>query len=377
MKVGIVGTGFTAQAHIEALKRLHNVNIIAISSRNLEKARAFAKKYDIRKSYDDFYALIDDEEVEVIHNCTPNHVHFDVMKYALEKNKHIISEKPLALNSKQSEQLLQLAEKSRGIAGVCFNYRFFPMVQQLKAMISDRQHGKPFLVRGGYIQDWLLYPSDYNWRLEPEMNGPSRAIADIGSHWCDTIQFVLGKKIVAVFADLETVHKERFKAKEEQQTFGSATSGEVEKRLISTEDFGSVLVRFEDGVKGSFTVSQVTAGRKNHFHFEISTEQAAYYWDQEKPNTLWIGHRDEANKELVKDPSLLDERAVKYAHYPGGHQEGWPDALKNLFVDFYQTIENGQIEVGSFATIQESHHVMKLIDAILESNEKQQWITLN
>jgi predicted dehydrogenase len=340
VKVGMIGTGFSANAQIKALRRIPFVQVIGIAGSSFEKAQRTAEKYGIARSYSCVDELIDDPDIEAIHNCTPNHLHYSINKKVLLNNKHLLSEKPLAMNSRESQELAQLAEAS---SGVSFNYRHYPLVLQAKELIERNEFGKIHHVFGGYFQDWLLYSSDYNWRLDPERNGPSRAIADIGSHWCDTIQFILGKKIVEVFADLKTVHPNRQNVK------------------ISTDNYGSVLVHFEDHSKGVFTVSQVCAGRKNKLFFDISLVKGSLSWDQENPNKLWMGIRDESNLELVRDPGLLSPLAAQSAHYPGGHQEGWPDGLKNLFIDFYSAIINGKREDSQFATLKDGHQIMKII----------------
>lgn len=364
VKVGIIGTGFSANAQIEALRRIPYVQVIGIAGSRFEKSWMTAQKYGIPKSYSSVDQLIDDPEIEAIHNCTPNDLHFSINKRILLKNKHLLSEKPLALNSRESKELAQLAEGREVVSGVCFNYRHYPLVLQAKALIQRNEFGTVHHVFGGYFQDWLLYSTDYNWRLDPKRNGHSRAIADIGSHWCDTIQFILGKKIVEVFADLKTVHPIR----QRHQT------GETVE--IFTEDYGSVLVHFEDGSKGVFTVSQVSAGRKNKLFFDISLEKGSMSWDQENPNKLWIGKRDEANLELLRDPTLLSPLAAEAAHYPGGHQEGWSDGLKNLFIDFYSTILSGKKAESQFATLEDGHRIMKIIEAILESHETKLWTSV-
>jgi predicted dehydrogenase len=368
VKVGIIGTGFSANAQIEALRRIPFVQVIGIAGSSFEKAKMTAQKYGIARSYSRVDELIDDPDIEAIHNCTPNHLHYGINKRILLSNKHLLSEKPLAMNSRESEELVQLAESTEGVSGVCFNYRHYPLVLQAKELMDRKEFGPVHHVFGGYLQDWLLYSTDYNWRIDPERNGHSRAMADIGSHWCDTIQFILGKKIVEVFADLKTVHPIR-----QRQASATQTGETVE---ISTEDYGSVLVHFEDGSKGVFTVSQVSAGRKNKLFFDISLEKGSMSWDQENPNKLWIGKRDEPNLELVRDPSLLSPLAAQAAHYPGGHQEGWPDGLKNLFIDFYSTILSGKKADSHFATLEDGHQMMKIIEAILESHETKSWISV-
>jgi predicted dehydrogenase len=373
-KVGIIGTGFSAVSQIEAIKRLNHAEIVAIAATSMEKAEQHAKKFGIPKWYDNAYALIEDPEVEVVHNCTPNHHHFPINKAALLAGKHILSEKPLAMNSAESAELAALARQSAGLSGVCFNYRHFPLVAQVKEAIRSREYGKPVLVSGGYYQDWLLYNTDYNWRLDKQYNGASRAIADIGSHWCDLLQFITGQTITEVCADLTTVHAVRMKPVE-------TDGGEAELQAVDmkTEDCGSVLIRFDGGLRGAFTVSQVSAGRKNRLQFEVSTESASIVWNQEEPNKIWIGRRDTPNLELVRDGSVLSPIAASLAHYPGGHQEGWPDALKNLICNFYETIaakETGKPsdEQPQFATFDDGHRIMKLIEAIVESHRTGSWI---
>jgi predicted dehydrogenase len=381
VNVGIIGTGFSAASHIEALRRLPQVQIVAIASSSQEKAEEKAKQFGIPKAYGDYYALIHDPEVEVVHNCTRNYLHFPINKAVLEAGKHLLSEKPLAMNSEESHELYELAKKSPGISAVCFNYRHYPLVAEAREIIA-RECNRVHLVYGGYVQDWLLYDTDYNWRLDPLQNGASRAIADIGSHWCDTVQYVLGKKIKEVFADLKTAHPIRRKPKNQDSTFTSSKEKEREVVYIGTEDCGSVLIHFEDGTHGVFTVSQVSAGRKNRLYFEIAADTATIAWDQEDPNRLWIGKRDEPNREIVRDPSILSPRAAALSHYPGGHQEGWPDGLKNLLIDFYAAVSKRKAgEAGeddfSYATIEDGHQIMRLVDAILESHRSQRWVQIS
>jgi predicted dehydrogenase len=369
IKVGIIGTGFSAGAHIEALKRIAVVEIVGVAGSSFEKAKETTEKYGIPKPFLNADELINDSEIEVVHNCTPNHIHFSINKMVLLKSKHLLSEKPLGMNSEESRELSELAKSVNVISGVCFNYRHYPLVIQMKEMIERNELGNIHLVYGGYLQDWLLYNTDYNWRLNPEQNGKSRAIADIGSHWCDTVQFVTGKKIVEVFADLKTVHPIRKK---------SLSSTDVEEQVeVQTEDYGSVLVHFEGGTTGVFTVSQVSSGRKNKMFFEIASEKGSVSWDQEQANKLWIGNRDKPNQELLKDPALLYPTASEYAHYPGGHNEGWPDGLKNLFLDFYSSIQSeSKRKQSNFASLEDGHRIMKIVDAILESHEKKCWVSI-
>lgn len=375
INIGIVGTGFSAKAHMEAIRRIPYLRVAAVAASSLEKAQQIAEEYGIPKAYGDASELIQDNDIMSIHNCTPNYLHYAINREVLLAGKHILSEKPLGLSSSQTKELALLAQTSGGVSGVAFNYRHFPLIAEAKHRISKLTYGKVNLVYGGFLQDWLLHRTDYNWRLEPDYNGASRALADIGSHWCDTVQYVLGKKIVKVFADLKTVHPTRLKPLNKEQSDPG-----YEEIAMRTEDYGSVLVHFEDGIQGVFTISQVSAGRKNKLFFEIAAEQGSLAWNQENPHSLWIGQRDQANVELSSDPRLLCESAAQLSHYPGGHQEGWPDALKNMLIDFYSVVRDPCLKNAtsmlSFANFDDGNQIMSIIDAILESHRTQQWVMI-
>lgn len=381
IKVGVIGAGFSARSHIEMLRRLPQVEIVAIASQAPDKAAETANKFGIPRVFRTADELIHSPDIQAIHNCTPNYVHYELNKKAMLAGKHLLSEKPLAMNSTESLQLMELAAANREqgiLSGVCFNYRHYPLIAQVREMLSSGSAGKVNLVCGGYAQDWLLYDTDYNWRLDPLKNGPSRAIADIGSHWCDTLQYVLGRKITKVFADLKTVHPVRRKALfAETSTFTVSDTDDREEVQVETEDYGSVLVHFEGGSQGVFTVSQVSAGRKNRLYFEIAASRNTLAWDQEDPNRLWIGYRDQANEVLMRDPSLLAPGAAALTHYPGGHEEGWPDMLKNLFIDFYKSVQGMEGHQPTFATMEDGHRMMQVIDAILLSHKEQRWVEID
>ncbi|OLN22402.1 dehydrogenase [Domibacillus antri] len=379
IKVGIIGTGFIGPTHIEAIRRLGFVEVVGLAQSNQEAAEQKAAELGITRAYGDYRDMLRDSDIQVVHNCTPNHLHFEINKEIILAGKHVLSEKPLAMSSMESEALLSLAKEHKVVHGVNFNYRQFPIVKQLAAMIKNEKLGKVNLVHGSYLQDWLLFETDFNWRLAPEAGGKSRAIADIGSHWCDTVQYVTGKRIVEVFADLATVIPVRKKSASNTSTFSEQKGQEeaYEDVPINTEDYASVLVRFEDGTKGVFTVSQVSAGRKNRLSFEINGSQQSAYWNQEEPEKLWIGHRDRPNEVLLADPALFASEARSSIHHPGGHNEGWPDALKNGMLNFYTFIREGKDPLSSqvnFATFKDGHISMCITDAILESHEQQKWV---
>jgi len=367
-------------AHVEALQRIGGVEVIAIASMDLNSARSIADKFSIPKIYENWKDVLASNEVEVIHNCTPNNLHFEINKAAINSGKHIISEKPLTINSKQSAELLKLAVRKKVVNAINFNYRFYPLIQHARIEMQKGVLGEIYLVHGNYLQDWLYYNTDYNWRLETGVSGESRAIADIGSHWCDMVQFVTGMKIKKVFANLVTIHKTRLKPEKSVETFKrkeKKSFGKAKDIEIKTEDAGTVLFQFENGTIGTFTVSQVSAGRKNHFWFEIDGSRKSIAWNQEDPNKLWVGYREKPNEVIIKDPSLLNEDAKRFAHYPGGHPEGYPDGPKNLFMSVYNFIREGKSPLKDkkdFPTFEDGHQENLIVEAILKSNRLQKWI---
>jgi predicted dehydrogenase len=367
---GIVGTGFAASSHAAALARVSGVELVAVAGSSGAKSDEFAAKWEASRPHASWQDLLDDDAVAVVHNCTPNHLHAEINSAVLATGKHLLSEKPLGLDSGETAALAREADNADVVAGVCFNYRHFPLVRELKARLAGT--GPPHQIRGSYLQDWLLHEDDWNWRLEAEMGGAARAMGDIGSHWLDLAQFVTGDEIVSVCARLGALYEERVRPAVAGQTFG-AGSGEGERVSVETEDFGNVLFRLAGGCEGAFGVSQVTPGRKNRLAIEIDTPEASFAWDAEAPNRLWIGQRDEANEELLRDPALLSPEAAALAHYPGGHEEGWPDALANLARDFYAAVAD-RSHAASFATFSDAHRTTQAVEAILTSHRQERWV---
>lgn len=381
IRSAIIGSGFMGGAHLEALQRIGGVEVVMIASDDVKNGKALADKFSISDFALDWKKAITNPDVDVIHNCTPNHLHFEINKAAVGNNKHIISEKPLTLNSKQSVELLHLLKKHNVVNAINFNYRFYPIIQHAKSMIKHGEVGDIYLVHGNYLQDWLYYKTDYNWRLESNLGGDSRAIADIGSHWCDMVQFLTGSKIKKVFADLVTIHKKRIKPNKALETFKGKEKKSLSGKEVSikTEDAGTVLIQFENGARGGFTVSQVSAGRKNHFWLEVDGSKKSFAWNQENPNELWIGYREKPNEVLIKDPSLLSMEARKYAAYPGGHPEGYPDGPKNLFSSVYNFIRSGKDPrkvKTDFPTFLDGHIGNRIVEAIIKSNSHKKWIEI-
>jgi predicted dehydrogenase len=375
VKAAVVGTGFSAAAHVEALRRLPGVEVAAIVGRTAERAHETAAELGVQRGLGSVEELLADEEIRVVHNCTPNDLHFEINTAVLEAGRHLLAEKPLARDTREAAALAALAASSPGVSGVCFNYRHFPLVQELRARVARE---RPHLVRGAYLQDWLFNEDDWSWRLDTACNGASRVVADIGSHWLDLAEHVLGDRVVAVCASLGVLHETRVRPASDRATF-TRGDGEGIRFDVDSEDFASALVRFASGVQGTFTVSQVTAGRKNRLQLEVDTAQAAYAWDQEQPNTLWIGHRDEPNQQLLRDPALLEAGAAGLTRLPAGHPEGWADALRSLCADFYAAVaarDGGPEHAATFATFEDGLHIAEMTDAVLESDAQGGWVAL-
>ena len=367
--MGLVGAGFVGPHHIDAVRRLGFVDVVAIACSSDESGREKAEALGVRKGYGSYQALLDDPDVQVVHVATPNHLHYDVTSAALAKGRHVVSDKPLAMTSAQAKRLVSEAHRAGVVAAVTFNYRGNPLVQQARLAIARGDIGSPHFLHGHYLQDWLLNDTDYSWRVDPEKGGASSAVADIGTHWCDLAQHVTGLRITHVLGDITTVVKKRKKPSASRAAFQAGNSdGELVD--IRLEDLASVLVRFDNGARGSFSVGQVCSGHKNDLVLEVCGTKASLRWRQEDQNELWIGHRDRANEILQKDPSLLDERVRPYAHLPGGHQESWADAFFNVIREIYTCVAAGPPYPAlspMVATFEDGFRANRIVDAILES----------
>ena len=288
IKVGIIGTGFIGPVHVEALKRLSNTEVVALAECSAELAKSKAQMLGIEKHYGDYRQLLSDDEIQSVHICSPNYLHFEMAKAALEAGKHVVCEKPLAISVAEAEELVDLAKKKGLVNAVNFNIRYYPLMRQVRTMMQKGDVGDVFAVQGSYLQDWLFHPTDFNWRLEPEESGQSRAIADIGSHWMDLIEHITGLRIQAVCADFATFHKTRKKPLKPVETYaGKVLKPEDYQDVpINTEDYATVLLRFANDGRGVMTVNQVAAGRKNRLYFEIDGSKEAIAWESEMPNQI-------------------------------------------------------------------------------------------
>src|SRR3954452_160750 len=379
IRVGVAGTGFSAASHLDAVARVPSVDVVAVAGSDAGRAASVAAAGGAvdAAAYGSHLELLDHPGLDAIHNCTINRLHHEINLAALERGLHVLSEKPLALDQGESGELAAAAERAGVVAAVCFNYRHYPMVAHIRGLLEDGEYGRPHFVHGAYLQDWLLLESDWNWRLETVDAGLSRAVADIGSHWADLVQHVTGDSIVEVLADLGTLYETRSRPEGVAGSFESAgEAGSGTPVAIEADDFGSILVRFASGARGSFTVSQTSAGRKNELWFEVDTDQAAFSWRQMEPNTAWVGRRDGPNLELSRDPRTLHPRAARLTTLPAGHPEGWLDALAGLVRDFYEAVAaycSGSRHDGELASFQVGHERVCLVDAIVESSREQRW----
>jgi predicted dehydrogenase len=376
-RVAVVGAGFIGPVHVEALCRIgvEITGIVGVS--NAESQRA-AKALGLPKAYKGFDEIVADQSVQAVHIATPNRLHYPMAKAALNAGKHVMCEKPLAMNSTESAELVGLAKRMGLAAGVNYNIRYYPLCIEAADRIRRGALGNIYSVCGNYVQDWLLYPTDYNWRVLAEEGGELRAIADIGTHWLDLLGVITGLEVEAVCADLSTVHPVRHRPSGEVETFKGKqdkTPVRTEPISISTEDYGCVLLRFQGGARGCLWVSQVTAGRKNCLRYEIAGSEGSLAWCSEQPNELWIGHRDLPNENLIRDPALVCEQAGRFISYPGGHNEGFPDTFKQCFRAFYDYIQAGDFSASAtFPTFADGHREIVLCEAILCSYRQGRWV---
>jgi predicted dehydrogenase len=378
IKVGVVGTGFIGPAHVEALRRLPNIEVVALCEVNIELAKEKAAQLGIERpcTFDELLAMPD---IQCVHICTPNFLHYQQSKAALLAGKHVVCEKPLAKDLHEAEELVQIAKKTGLVNAVHFNLRYYPLVRQMKTMREKGELGDVYSVIGSYLQDWLFYATDYNWRLEPDKSGDSRAIADIGSHLMDLIEYVTGLKTVEVMADFNTIHKNRKKPLKAVETYsGKMLQPEDYADVpINTEDHANVLLRFDNGNRGSITVSQVSAGRKNQLKVEIAGSIKTLAWNSEIPNEVWIGSRDSANSVLMRDPSLVHEEVRSLITYPGGHNEGFGDTSKQLFKEVYEAVAaNKMPEKPKFPTFADGYRELLICERILESSKTDKWVKI-
>ena len=363
------------RVHLEAVRRSESVEAVAIAGRNAEAARRLGAGFSIPTIATDHREILRDPAVDAVHICTPNAQHFSMAKDALLAGKHVLCEKPLATSVEEGEELVSLAARQGLRNCVCHNLRYYPMVQQMRSMREAGDLGEILVVQGTYSQDWLLYDTDWNWRVETKAGGPSRCMADIGSHWFDMAEHITGLRVKSLCADLQTFHPTRKQPKHSVETFANKLLGPEDyvETPVDTEDFGAVIFRMGTRTRGCMTASQVSAGRKNRLSIEIYGTRSSVAWDQERPDELWSGHRDTGNQIFIKDPSLLKPAARSFADLPGGHSEGYDDTFKQVFRRFYASIATPN-SVPEYPQFTDGLRQLTILDAEIQSNRKQGWV---
>ena len=375
LKTAIFGTGFMGRVHLEGVRRVENVEAVAIAGRNAEAAKKLGAGFGISTTTTDYREVLRDPGIDAVHICTPNAQHFSMAKDALSAGKHVLCEKPLAISAKEGAELAALAKKTGLRNCTCHNLRYYPMVQQMRRMREAGDLGEILVVQGTYSQDWLLYDTDWNWRVETKAGGPSRCMADIGSHWFDMAEHITGQRVTSLCADLQTFHPTRKQPKHSVETFANKLLGPEDyiETPVDTEDFGAVVFRMGTRTRGAMTASQVSAGRKNGLSIEIYGTKASVAWNQERPDELWSGRRDTANQIYIKDASLMKPEARSYADLPGGHSEGYDDTFKQVFRRFYASIASPGAG-AEYPLFRDGLRQLNILEAELESNGSRNWV---
>ncbi len=370
----VIGTGFIGTVHVEQLRRI-GVQVRGVLGSTPERGEARAEALGVPLAYQSLDELLDDPSVDVVHVTSPNNLHVPQSTRILAAGRHVVCEKPLAMTAVESADLVRLAAESGRVNAVNFNIRFYPLHQHVRELVADGRLGDVRFVTGHYFQDWLLLDSDWNWRLEPEVGGALRAVGDIGSHWLDLATFLTGQPIVAVMADLATFIPQRAQPQGPVETFSTDRSGHTIEREMATEDLASMLLRFANGARGSVAISQISAGRKNSLQWEIDGSTGSAAWDSETPDHLWLGHREQPNEILLRNPALMGRAGRLASALPGGHIEGFGDTFAALFRAIYTDVVAGRpAERPPYATFADGHDEMLVGDAVAESARVGRWV---
>jgi predicted dehydrogenase len=369
LKAAIAGTGFIGRVHARSA-RLAGAQLAGVAASSPESARAAAAALGADRAFDSAEEMVRDPDIDVVHICTPNHLHLPLAEAALAAGKHVICEKPLALDAAGAQRLVDAASDSGLHAAVPFVYRFYPTVREARERVAGGQTGPLRLLHGTYLQDWLLRPGDDNWRVDERLGGASRAFADIGSHWCDLAEFVSGHRIVRLSARMLTAVPERFSAAGRKAFASDGVGGEA--RPVATED--AVVVQFETdvGAIGSVVISQISAGRKNRLWIELDGAEETLAFDQEHPEELWCGRR-EAETIIRRDPATLSPPAARLAFLPGGHPQGYADCFDSFVADFYGGIRSGSA-VDGMPMFSDGLRAALITDAVLTSSREERWV---
>lgn len=375
LRTGIIGMGYIGESHIDAVRRIGLCRLAAVADTNAPLARVKADLYGVDRCYNSVDEMLTDPDIDVIHNCTPNNLHTEINRRIIAAGKHLFSEKPLAKTYAEAAELVEFAKNSGVVCGVNFNYRMNPMVQEMRSRIARGDIGSVRIISGSYQQDWLLYDTDYNWRLEPDIAGISCCVADIGSHWMDAVQHITDSRITEVMADLVTFIPYRKKPKNQRETFAGSLTADYETVKIENEDYGAVLFKTDSGASGVFHVSEVSAGHGCYFGIEVNGSKASLRWNQEENDRLWMGFRDDDNRCIIRNPHTMAPEARRHTSLAMGHPEGWNDAFRGNIAAFYTCIAEGENK-GDFATLEQAAYIVRLTEAIVESSRTRSWVSV-
>jgi predicted dehydrogenase len=377
-KTAVFGSGFMGRVHLEAIRRLGNVQVVAIASLEDDVARRIAAQFSVARVESDYRKILEDPSIDAVHICTPNSQHFPMALEAMNAGKHVVCEKPLATTVAEAQTLVAAAARNGRRNCLNHNLRYYPAVQQIRRLREAGELGEILVVQGTYSQDWLLYDTDWNWRVDAAEGGASRCLADIGSHWFDMAEHITGCRVTSLCADTQTFHKTRKRPHGPVETFAGKLLQPDEYELvpITTEDYGGVIFRMGERTRGAMTASQVNAGRKNRLSIEVYGTKSSAAWDQERPDELWMGHRNTNNQLLVKDPSLLLAGARSYADLPGGHSEGYDDTFKQNFRRFYASLESADVE-PEYPQFSDGLRQLNILQAELDSSKARAWVEVS
>lgn len=374
-KAGIIGIGFVGVAHIEALRRLGNVEVVALADEADPVQKA--ANLNVPHGFSDYKEMLDTMSLDMVHICTPNHTHYQIAMAAMDRGIHVLCEKPMTTTIAEAEKLVQTAKEKGLVNAVNFHNRFYPITHHIRQIVKEGRLGDIFSIHGGYVQDWLLYNTDFNWRLISSQAGKTRAVADIGSHWLDLVEYMTGLKVVQVFAEFGIFHKTRKRSVKPLETFSKSQFPQeaYDDIEIDTEDFACLMLRFDNGAIGNATISQMLAGKKNKITVFIGGSKMSSEWDSDDINNLILGRRNEPNLVVTKDPGMLHPLSASLAGYPGGHAEGFPDTFKQAFKQIYASIGNPAAKTD-FATFEDGLRQMLVCEKIYESAKTGKWIKI-
>ncbi|QWF16586.1 Gfo/Idh/MocA family protein [Lysobacter capsici] len=365
--IAIVGTGMIGEVHRRAAV-LAGAVVRGVSASSYERARDVSAAWDVPRAYRDIEEVVADPQVQVVHVCTPNHLHRAMAQAALEAGKHVICEKPLATTLDDARALAALAASTGLAATVPFVYRYHPVVREARARIAHGDLGPLRLIHGSYLQDWLMDPASNNWRVDPTLGGASRVFADIGSHWCDLVEWVTGERFVEVSAAFETVIAERSAAT--SQSFATATT-EAGMHAVSSEDVAAAMFKTGGGTLVSLTVSQVSAGRRNRLWFEIDGAKASVAFDQEDSERLWIGLPDQREEIFVRGPAAGSSEQRRLSVLPVGHAQGYGYCFEAFVADTYRAIAAERPE--GLPTFEDGLRSALIVDRVIASSRTRAW----